>query len=146
MSKKLKILMIISLLLNALLVSFIGGKIYQHKTMKRGPAPAFTQRNGLIEIEAGLPAARYLFGKTPPNHATEPRRHPCRSRPPQRVRGRGRRLSLGSGESGPTYNIGLDHKATCGKVFARQACLFFVFLVCSSHLLASQFVFLLLPP
>ncbi len=39
MSKKLKVLMITSLLLNILLVSFIGGKTYQHKTMMRGPAP-----------------------------------------------------------------------------------------------------------
>lgn len=42
MSKRLKLLLIGSLVLNALLVSFIGGKIYSHKMTKPGFASLVT--------------------------------------------------------------------------------------------------------
>jgi len=57
MSKKFKLLFIISLILNALLVSFIGGKIYSHKTTKRGSAPLIKLLEGASipdEKRAGL--------------------------------------------------------------------------------------------
>lgn len=39
MTKNMKLLFIVSLVCNALLVSFIGGKVYQHKIAKHGSAP-----------------------------------------------------------------------------------------------------------
>ena len=51
------------------------------------PAQNFVQDAGLIKVvEACLSAARRFLGKSPPDHAAEPRDCPCRPRASQRIR------------------------------------------------------------